>query len=232
MAARLYGVGVGPGDPELMTLKALRIIKESQVLVFPNREKDKCVAYGIISQLLDLTLEEKIMLFRSFPMTKDAQELEKAQSQVAEELQAYLDEGKQVAFLTIGDPSIYSTYQYVQERVNARGYETETISGVPSFCAVAARLGIALGEKEEELHILPGSYDVKASLGLSGTRIYMKSGKKLKELKELLEEYSETKPLEVWSVSNCGLETEAVTHGIAELKPESGYLTIVIVKDN
>ena len=79
--------------------------------------------------------------------------------------------------LTIGDPSVYSTYMYIHKRVMQAGFTAVMISGVPSFCAAAARLGISLGEMMDEIHIIPASYDVRGTVGYGGTCVYMKSGK-------------------------------------------------------
>ena len=95
---------------------------------------------------------------------------------------------------------------------------------MPSFCAVAARLGISLGEKDEEIHIIPAAYDVRESLGFHGTRIYMKSGKKLEELLWVLRD--------IYGISNCGMENEQVYCGLDELEQAKGYLTTVIVKEH
>lgn len=105
------------------------------------------------------------------------------------------------------------------------------ISGVPSFCAAAARLGISLGGHTGEVHIIPASYEIADTLSYSGTRVYMKSGKKLKELILLLEQHSRKKNHEIYGISNCGMENEQVYYGLDELKKASGYLTIVIVKE-
>ena len=186
----LYGIGVGPGNPELMTLQALETIQKCDVIVLPAVSKEECYAY--------------------------------------------LMQGQTVGLLTIGDPSVYSTYIYMHKRAIKEGWSAEIISGVPSFCAVAARLGIPLGEKEEEIHIIPGSYEVQNTLQYQGTRVYMKSGKKLQELLEILrmQEKQDGKTLEVYGVSNCGMDNEKVYRGLSELEAARGYLTTVIVKGN
>lgn len=105
------------------------------------------------------------------------------------------------------------------------------ISGVPSFCAAAGALGISLGDMQEEIHVIPASYEIRDTLELRGTRIYMKSGKKLAQLKELLSEQAKTRKIEVYAVENCGMIDEKRTYGIEQLNSEAGYLTLVIVKD-
>lgn len=146
----LYGIGVGPGDPELMTLKAINTIKACDIIAIPVVSKDECYVYGI----------------------------------------------------------------------------------VPSFCAAAARLGISLGEMMDEIHIIPASYDVRDTVGYGGTCVYMKSGKKLAELIEVLRtgDAIRKNKMTVYGVTNCGMESERVYRGLDELTEAKGYLTIVIVK--
>ncbi|MDO5155336.1 MAG: precorrin-2 C(20)-methyltransferase [Eubacteriales bacterium] len=225
----LYGIGVGPGDPELMTVKAVRLVEQSDVIVLPAKNRDGCYAYKIVKEMVP-TLENKVILCKDFPMVKDDAVLEAAFSSIYQDILVYLKEGKKVAFLTIGDPSIYSTYMAMHKCAEQDGYMAEMISGVPSFCAVAARLGIALGEKQEMIHIIPGSYDTKEAAAFPGTRIYMKSGAKLAKLKEQLSVEMQEKELLIYSVSNCGMENERVEEGLEGLHSDSGYLTIVIVK--
>lgn len=99
MSGILYGVGVGPGDPELLTIKALRILKESDIIALPAQEKEHCHAYQIVKQNYP-EIEEKELLPLSFPMTKDAALLQKHHEENAEKVLQELRQGKQVAFLT------------------------------------------------------------------------------------------------------------------------------------
>ena len=137
----LYGVGIGPGDPELLTLKAVRLIREAQVIALPGKEAKETVAYRIAVQAVP-ELEEKHLLPVAMPMTKDKKELEENHRLAAEAVERKLDAGKDVAFLTLGDPTVYSTYLYVHKRVQADGYPTKIVSGVTSFCAASAELEI------------------------------------------------------------------------------------------
>ena len=139
MSGKLYGVGVGPGDPELLTLKALRIIKEVDVIAVPGTDAKKSVAYQIVEGAFP-ELSEKMLLAVPMPMIKESDALKKAHDEGAEQIKKELDTGKNVAFLTLGDPTVYSTYLYIHKRVAEMGYETEIVSGIPSFCAVAAKL--------------------------------------------------------------------------------------------
>ena len=229
-AGVLYGIGVGPGDPEFMTIKAIQTIKKCDAIVLPAATKEECYAYGIASQVCP-EMDEKRLLCMPFPMIKEQSKLEKAHDEIFETLESELKAGRNVGLLTIGDPSVYSTYMYIHHRAEAAGYEAVMISGVPSFCAVAARLGISLGEKSEEIHIIPGTYEVQKTFDYSGTCVYMKSGKRLAELIAVLRDQEcEGRLLYVRGVSNCGMENERVYQSLNELELAQGYLTIVIVK--
>ena len=139
MAGILYGVGVGPGDPELMTLKAVRLIRENEVIAVPGKVPQETTAYKIAVQAAP-ELEQKELLPIYMPMVMDKKEQKKNHREGASNIEAVLDEGKNVVFLTLGDPTIYSTFSYIQHLVEADGYAFELVSGIPSFCAAAALL--------------------------------------------------------------------------------------------
>lgn len=225
MNGRLYGVGVGPGDPELLTLKAVKIMKECDIIAIPSKEKETCAAYQIAKQAIP-ELEHREILAFPMPMTKDSTILQKNYDNIAKQLASYLALGKQIAFLTLGDPTIYSTYLYVHQRVKHMGYPTKIINGIPSFCAAAALCNYSLVERNEPLHILPGSYPVEEYLSLPGTKILMKSGKKMKEVKEQLLKTD----LTVVMVENCGMEQEMVYSSVSEIPDSSSYYSLIIAK--
>ncbi len=228
----LYGIGVGPGDPGLMTLSAVRAIKACDMLVLPAVSKEECYSYQIAAQEIP-EIAVKPALCMPFPMIRDEGKLKLAHQEIYDAISDFLREGKRIGLLTIGDPSVYSTYMYMHHRAVENGYDARLVSGVPSFCAAAARLGISLGEKNEEIHIIPAAYAVEDTLGLKGTRIYMKSGKRLRALLDLLESgcsKAESR-YEVYAISNCGMESEKVYYGLEAAREADGYLTIVIVKE-
>jgi sirohydrochlorin cobaltochelatase len=166
-----------------------------------------------------------------FPMIKDEGKLEISHNKIYEAIEEYLYQGQKVGMITIGDPSIYSTYMYMHKRARANGWRAEIVSGVPSFCAVAARLGISLGEKGEEIHIIPSSDNIENTFSYNGTLIYMKSGRGLKQLVKALRTRQEAGEMyEINAVSNCGMDSEKVYHSLEELENADVYLTTVIVK--
>lgn len=226
----LYGIGVGPGEPELITIKAIQTVRKCDVIVLPAVSKEECYAYRIVHEVCP-EIAEKSLICMPFPMIKDEQKLELAHEKSYQAIEDYLKRGKKVGMLTIGDPSVYSTYMYMHHRAVDAGWEAYMISGVPSFCAAAGRLGISLGEKSEEIHIIPASYDVRKTFQYDGTCIYMKSGKRLAELlKALREQQDAGRNIQVYGVTNCGMENERVYRGIDELESAEGYLTTVITK--
>ena len=157
MKGIVYGVGVGPGDPELMTLKAVRLIRENDVIAVPGQTAKEAVAYKIAAQAVP-EIADKELLPIYMPMITDRERLREEHQKGAGLIEHYLEQGKNVVFLTLGDPTIYCTFSYLQKILETGGYYVELVSGVPSFCAAAARLEISLAEKEEELHIIPAVY--------------------------------------------------------------------------
>ncbi|MFV0529266.1 MAG: precorrin-2 C(20)-methyltransferase [Lachnospiraceae bacterium] len=226
MAGKLYGIGVGPGDPELLTIKALRLIRASDVIAVPGKTAQGSVAYNIVEQSYpELADKEVVAIY--MPMTKDPEELKKNHEAGAFVIESLLKQGKQVAFLTLGDPTVYSTYIYIHARIEAEGYDTEIVSGITSFCAASARLNIGLVEKAQPLHIIPASYQIEDALALKGTKVLMKAGTKMKEVKELLK----ARNANVLMVENCGMAEEKIYRSVDEIPEEAGYYSLIIVKE-
>lgn len=225
MRGMLYGVGVGPGDPELITKKAERIIRQSAVLAVPDPGRGEKTALNIVGELAD----GKELLTCEAPMVRDHAALDGAYERNADRVCAALDAGKDVAFITLGDPTVYSTYLYLHKKVVARGYDAQIIPGVPSFCAVAAKLNMALCEKSERLLIVPASHkDVSDCLDLDANLVFMKAGKEIGALKNTLEEHGLLGRASL--VANCGMEGELVCPHFADLEEGSGYFSVVLVK--
>ena len=222
----LYGVGVGPGDPEYMTLKAVRLIRENEVIAVPGPVAEETVAYQIAVQAVP-ELSGKTLVPVVMPMTHDREEMNRNHDLAADTVESYLKEGQNVVFLTLGDPTIYSTYLYVQKRVQAHGYQTELVSGITSFCAAAARANVSLVEWSEQLHVLPAVHRLESELDLPGNYVLMKSGRKMNQVKEMLRKSGR----DVVMVENCGMETEQIYHGVDEIPDDAGYYSLIIAKE-
>jgi precorrin-2/cobalt-factor-2 C20-methyltransferase len=230
---RLYGIGVGPGDPELLTLRAVRIIKGSPVICAPRASTESdSFALGIVRELIDPSRQKVITAL--FPMSMDRSVLDKAWTDAAGAIASELMTGSDVAFLTLGDPSLYSTYAYILAKVKERVPDvvSETVPGVSSISLAAARAGVYLGLGGERLAVMPMGRDmeqVKRALGEYDTVVLMKVNRAFPKLVALLEETGNL-PGSVY-VSRCGTRDEKV---IRDLKSIGGneldYLSLVIVK--
>ena len=224
----LYGVSVGPGDPELMTLKAVRTLERCAVIAAPRTAGEKTLALDIASRGADLSGKELLTL--ALPMTRDPDALARARRAAADELEAPLAAGKDVAVPNLGDVSVYSTFSYLMALVRADGYEAVMIPGVPSFCAVAAALGESLTRPDEPLHILPGGEDgLGEALRLPGTKVLMKTGRSMPAVRAALRlaHLEDAAAL----VQDCGLPSERVSRSLAEAPDEISYFTTIVVKD-
>lgn len=224
--AVFYGVGVGPGDPELLTLKAVRIIRECSLIAIPAEEKETCMSYQIAKEALP-EIEEKEILFLSMPMTMDKDLQKRSHDACAEKIEEYIKKGNSIAFLTLGDPTIYSTFSYLEERLRAKGIKTCTVNGITSFCNAAALLCTSLCTGHEKVHILPGLHDVEEALALSGTRVIMKAGRKYGELVKRIKELG----LKAQMAVNCGMKEEKIYRSPEEFPEEAGYFSLIIIKE-
>ena len=220
---KLYGICVGPGNQELMTLKAVRLVNECDAVAIPGKSKDKCFAFTIAKGAVP-NIEEKEILFIDMPMVKDEQARKLAYAKGAEILREELDAGKNIAFLTLGDPTVYSTYCYLHREIEDAGFDTEIVPGVTSFCGAAAVLKEPLCEDKEELHIIPGTFGPTAALDYSGVRVFMKNN-----IKETVEAAKE-RGLSVKMVENCGTENQRIYRSADEIPYDAGYFSLIIIK--
>lgn len=226
MTGKAYGVGVGPGDPELMTLKAIRLIKENDIIMVPGTDVRKSVAFKIAVQAVP-EIEKKELVPIDLPMLKDREALKKSHRDGAKLIESYLDRGKNVVFLTLGDSTVYCTFTYIQAYLKEDGYDTELVNGITSFTAAAAALNIPLSEWDEEIHIIPAAHSIIGSLELDGNYVLMKSGKRMKEVKDLLIESGR----KVSCVENCGMQDQKIYRSASEIPDESGYFSLIIAKE-
>ena len=224
---KLIGIGVGPGDTELLTLKAAKVLKTVPVVFSPKSAKEKeSIALSIVRPVLKERKDYKrLMLVEPiFPMIEDKKELEKIWNSAADMMAQYLDSGRDVAFITLGDPSVYSTYSYVQKRSGR--YEIETIPGITSFTACAAAKNKALVEQDDILTIVPKIDDrLEEIMEYSDSVVLMKASRNTKELESAIE--SKNRKKEIYSVENCTREDEKIIEGFSDEKP---YLTTTVIQ--
>lgn len=222
---KLYGVSVGPGDPSLMTLKAVARIQQCEVLAVPRTAGGKSLALTIAQGAVDTS--GKQIEYIDFLMTRDPELLVQSHTEGAKRIAAYLDMGQDVAMLSLGDASLYSSYSYLCSILLRWGYEAETIPGVTSFCACAALLNHSLTDMHAPLYILPASAsDLTAALLKPGGKVLMKTGRELPEIKRLINELGLAESAAV--VVDCGLPTQQVFTDINQATANSYFTTILI----
>ena len=225
---KLYGIGVGPGDTELLTLKAARILKTVPVIFSPKSSKEKdSIALSIVKPILEEREDYKRLMIVApiFPMIEDKSELEKIWDSASEMIGQYLDSGRDVAFVTLGDTSVFSTYSYVQKKLIG-AYEIETVPGITSFTACAAARNEALVEQNDILSVVPKIDDrLDDVIEYSNAIALMKASRNMRKLELKIENNKRT--TDIYSVQNCTRENEEIVDGFSKDKP---YLTTTIIK--
>ncbi|MDH4185071.1 MAG: precorrin-2 C(20)-methyltransferase [Nitrospinota bacterium] len=232
----LYGIGVGPGDPELVTVKGARLLGQARHVFAPKaRIKAESVALKIIERYVgkDTKVTELV-----FPMTADQEELENKWDQSAATIAQCLAGGEDACFITLGDPLLYSTYIYLVRALRKIMPQVAvvTVPGIMAINSVAALANFPLGEGRERVTIVPAADDlaeVRSAVESGGTVALMKIGKRLGPVLELLEELGALD--EAVFVSNSGMESQRVELDLRKLKGETeqaGYLSTILLHCN
>ena len=219
-----YAVSVGPGDPELLTRQACRVLEACDVIAAPRMKSGRMLALDIAAGAVDM--KNKTILPLDFTMERSEAVREDSYRTAAAAIEAALAAGRDVAMVNLGDVSVYATAYYILDHIRADGFETVMIPGVTSFCAVAARLGRSLTRMEEPLHILPGRMALDEALELPGTKVLMKSGKAVHETVQALERHNMLDHAAM--VADCGLETEQVYTDLRHLPEEVSYFATIV----
>ena len=231
MSGIFYGIGVGPGDPELLTVKAIKAIEQVDVLIAPKTEKkDGSVALTVAKPYLKKDVE---IVYQVFPMVKGfAENSTDAWEANKQEILALLKEGKNVAFLTIGDPMFYSTYIYVFRLLENEGVDIQTIPGIPAFAAIGSQLGYPIVEGDDVLSIIPATASpekVEKAMQASDNVVLMKVYKNFEEVADMLDknEMAEQAVL----VSRAGLDDEKIIYDVlAHKKDKLNYLSTILTR--
>lgn len=228
----LYGLGVGPGDPELITVKAFRVIQESPVIAYPKKLKgSKSYAHRIVDVYINP--EEKDMLGLVFPMTKDEAVLEREWTKSVELVYEKLQEGKDVAFVTEGDPLLYSTFIHMMKLMQDMHPDVEirTVPGISSFNGSASRLGIALADGDDRVAIVPAHDDYDAmreAIESHDAVVFIKVAKVIDLMLEVLRDLD---LLDKASVVTKVTSDEEIIWDVRELDGvDLEYLTLMVVR--
>ena len=225
---KFYGIGVGVGDPENITVKATKKLHEVDVIVLPEAKSGEgSTAFNIVKEYLKPGVEQ---MFLEFPMIKDVEARKVFRKNNADKISEELEKGKNVAFLTIGDPMTYSTYTYVLEHI-ADDVEVETVAGITSFNSIAARLNVPLMIGDEDLKVVSVNRktDIHKEIENNDNLVFMKVSRNFEKLKQAL---IKTGTIDkVIMVSNCGKENQKVYYDIKDLiEDDIPYFTTMIVK--
>ena len=227
-----YGIGVGPGDPELLTVKAIDALKKIDVLIAPKTEKKSdSVALSIAQPYLKPSVE---ILYRTFPMVKDFAAETAVFEAHKDEILKLLRGGLNVGFATLGDPMFYSTYIYIFKLLEPCGVPIVTVPGVPAFLAIAAQIGRPLASGNDILTIIPATADLAAvndALTRADSTVLMKVYKNFAEIVDALTAHGMTD--EAVLVSRCGLDDEKIITDLAAHKDERlNYLSTILTSKN
>ncbi|MBU7592745.1 precorrin-2 C(20)-methyltransferase [Metabacillus halosaccharovorans] len=228
----LFGLGVGPGDPELITVKAFRRLQESPVIAYPKKLKgSKSYAHRIVEVYINPA--EKEMLGLVFPMTKDEDTLRTEWTKSVEAIYGYLVQGKDVAFVTEGDPLLFSTFIHLMNLMKSMYPDVpiETVAGISSFNGSVNRLGIALADGDDYVAMIPATEDMEEMRRVIETHdgiVFIKVAKVLDAMLSLLEEMN---LLEKAHVVTKVTSDEEVIWKINELQgAELNYLSCMVVR--
>ncbi|MGE0007716.1 MAG: precorrin-2 C(20)-methyltransferase [Parvibaculaceae bacterium] len=185
MSGTFYGLGVGPGDPELITLKAWRIISQVPVIAYPAANGDASLAHSIAAPFIP---QDVIELAIAVPMRREREPAQDAYDLAAQAIANHLDAGRDVAFLCEGDPLFYGSCAYLLTRL-ARNYLTEVVPGITSLTACAAATGRPLAARNDILKVLPGTLDaarLKAEIGSAEAVAIIKVGQHFDKIRGVL----------------------------------------------
>jgi precorrin-2/cobalt-factor-2 C20-methyltransferase len=237
---KLFCVGCGPGDPELLTIRALNLIKEADVIFVPTSKLNKpSIALSIVEKHLKKTTE---IINLVFPMIKDRDSLKEYWKKNAFEIAQKVRSGKKTVYLTVGDPALYSTWIYIHRELK-RDYqdiEIEIIPGITSIFAFAAEAKISLVEGDENLSIVPACYDlnkVKNTVKSSDTIVFLKDGRYFDNVIEMLSDtgFSDDSKIAIAqdvSTEENILEIKRLKDMKGKKQPSSKYFSIMVVKRN
>lgn len=224
---KLYVVGVGPGDSELITLKGLKILRKIPLIFYPTGGKET-LALSIIKEFINP--EEKILIELYFPMKKEGN-LSSHWKTLSETMKNYLTEKKEGVFITLGDPAFYSTFFHLKSCLEELGVKIEIIPGISSFSAVSASLGIPLALNKEEVVITNAESFLKKpeKYLFSQCIILMKCHKYLKEISYFSKSYG----FSAFVGKRVGQKGEKLWYNLSEVsEADLDYFTLIILKKN
>ena len=229
-----YGISVGPGDPDLITVKAAKILNNVDIVFAAASTKNNhSLAVNIARQHIPKTTSVKML---RFPMTRDKHETRRAWRKHAETIIAEVENGRNVAFLTLGDAMTYSTFGYIMRHVQQMRprIKIQTVPGITSYQAAAASLNMPLVQGEESLMVVSGATGGNRLRELAGKPenvVFLKAYRHVQDIKAAIDELG-TYPSSI-GVKNCSHPNEEIIPDIEELGEKiPDYWTLIIAKQN
>jgi len=227
----LFGIGVGPGDPDLITLKAAKVLKQVDVVFAAASTKN---GYSLAEEIVSTHLKEGVPLVRlGFPMNRDRKKLRTAWEENARTVVYTLRKGKDAAFVTIGDPMIYSTFGYIMRTIRKKYPDVpiEIIPGITSYQAGAAAAGETLAEAEESFTIISGALGAKKLrevIDHTDRVVMLKVYREYKEIMDVLDQLDLLKGSVL--VSRCGLDGERIVRNLEDgIDSAPPYLSLLLI---
>lgn len=235
----LIGIGVGPGDPDLLTVKAVKAIQNADIIMCPASKEDRpSIALSVVSSLIDKSKNQEIVKL-IFPMTKDKDILEETWKKNARIMAQKVLLGKNVVYLTVGDPYLYSTWIYMHKdlKENHPSMEISVIPGIVSMFTFASKAGVSIAEGADKVAIIPSCYDlssVKEIAKNSETMVFLKDGRYFDQVIDVLKE-SGFPDDSIFAIGqDLGTENEIIRKmTLGEVNDESlttKYFSILVVK--
>ncbi len=239
-AGRVIGIGIGPGDPELITIKAVKALKTADVICVPKAHAEKpSMALAIVKHILDERKRSPEVIELVFPMIKDESELKRSWARNANIIAEKVKNGNTIAFITLGDPMFYSTFIYLYQSMKERYPEVklEIIPGITSLTACAASSKIPLAERDEAVAIIPSDIDSKQIEEMAkyiDNFVFMRGAQRLKDLAPILERAGFTKNSTTILAKRCTMPEEKVMIGklvdVQSWNIYEDYFSMVIIK--
>lgn len=229
----LYGIGIGPGDPELITIRGMKILAQCRRVFVPRAPRgEESLALSIARPHIH---PESEILPVAFPMSRDKDTVREHWARFVPKVEEALRTGEDACYLTLGDPLLYSTYVHMLAALRERlpHVRVVTVPGVSSFSAAAALAGFPLGHAQKSVSIVPAAKDLKAleqALSRGGTVVVMKVGKGLGKVLDVLKRTGHIE--RAVFVARVGLEGERIETDLSNLEieePETGHMSIILV---
>lgn len=237
---KLFCVGCGPGDPELLTVRAAKLIQSAEVVFAPTaREGKPSIALSVVEKYIAKSTKTVSLVF---PMVKDKESLKDYWKRNADEIAVVVRSGKKVVYITVGDPALYSTWIYIHRELKKshKDIDIEIIPGIASMFAIAAKAGISLAEGEETVAIVPACYDmdrVRRTANACDTVIFLKDGRYFDSVIGILSDSGFSDNADIAIAQDVSEEGEILElKKLSELRGKKGptekYFSIMVAKKN